>query len=123
MDRCPTCGFDPATVAPSDAAVAARSFPRRYREVLERRDEEEVPAAAFEHAARAMEAMAHAASSLRPGLPVGGDDLGAAAVALADAVDRLPVEEWDGPRGDTAKEAIHLGIHHLRAAEAAVSDR
>ena len=29
---CPVCGFRSSTVAPMDAAVALRSFPRRYRE-------------------------------------------------------------------------------------------
>lgn len=37
--RCPECGFDPPTVSPSDAAVAARSYPRRWRSLLVRPDE------------------------------------------------------------------------------------
>lgn len=39
--RCPECGFDPSTVSPSDAAVAARSFPRRFRALLVRPDDED----------------------------------------------------------------------------------
>jgi hypothetical protein len=31
---CPECGLDYQTVSPSDAKVAIRSFPRRYREAL-----------------------------------------------------------------------------------------
>jgi len=39
--RCPQCGFDPAPVSPSDAAVAARSYPRRFRGLLVRPDDED----------------------------------------------------------------------------------
>ena len=39
--RCPDCGFDPSRVSPSDAAVAARSFPRRFRALLVRPDDED----------------------------------------------------------------------------------
>jgi hypothetical protein len=31
---CPQCGLDYDTISPADAAVAVRSFPRRFREVL-----------------------------------------------------------------------------------------
>ena len=31
---CPVCGFDGRSVSPGDAAVALRSFPRRYRQVI-----------------------------------------------------------------------------------------
>ena len=31
---CSTCGFDPAQLSPADAAVAARSLARRWRELL-----------------------------------------------------------------------------------------
>lgn len=31
---CPECGLDYDTVSPKDAVVAARSFPRRFRELL-----------------------------------------------------------------------------------------
>jgi hypothetical protein len=40
-DRCPTCGIDPRTVNPPDAVVALRSYPRRYRALLVRPDDEE----------------------------------------------------------------------------------
>src|SRR4051812_45239760 len=33
---CPVCGFDDRTVSLADAAVALRSYPRRYRTVLAR---------------------------------------------------------------------------------------
>lgn len=32
---CDTCGFDPEGLAPGDAAVAVRSFPRRWRELFD----------------------------------------------------------------------------------------
>lgn len=38
---CPECGLDYDTVSPSDAAVAARSFPRRFAEQLHRSDGDE----------------------------------------------------------------------------------
>src|SRR5436305_3888186 len=31
---CPECGFDDHSLSPADAAVALRSFPRRYRTLL-----------------------------------------------------------------------------------------
>lgn len=39
LDRrshCRECGFDSATVSPHDAAVAVRSYPRRWRELFDR---------------------------------------------------------------------------------------
>jgi hypothetical protein len=41
--RCPICGFDGSQVSPSDAAVALRSFPRRFTLVLARPDDEDRP--------------------------------------------------------------------------------
>ena len=32
---CPECGLDCDTIAPSDAKVAIRSFPRRYRSIVQ----------------------------------------------------------------------------------------
>ncbi len=40
-DRCPVCGLDPSTVKPPDAIAAIRSYPRRYRRLLVRLDDEE----------------------------------------------------------------------------------
>ena len=39
--RCPVCGLDPSTVKPPDAIAAIRSYPRRYRRLLVRLDDEE----------------------------------------------------------------------------------
>ena len=38
---CPVCGLDPRTLRPADASAAVRSFPRRYRSLLVRLDDEE----------------------------------------------------------------------------------
>jgi hypothetical protein len=38
---CPICGYDGTQLSPSDAAVALRSFPRRFRRALARPDEDE----------------------------------------------------------------------------------
>lgn len=40
-DRCPTCGIQAATIKPGDAAAAVRSYPRRYRLLLVRPDDDE----------------------------------------------------------------------------------
>ncbi len=38
---CPVCGLDPRTVKPPDASAALRSYPRRYRRLLARVDDDE----------------------------------------------------------------------------------
>jgi hypothetical protein len=40
---CPQCGLDYDTILPVDAVTALRSFPRRYRELLPARDDDERP--------------------------------------------------------------------------------
>lgn len=40
---CPECGLKYDTILPADAAAAVRSFPRRYRELLPQRDDDEKP--------------------------------------------------------------------------------
>ncbi len=72
--RCPACGFDHRSVGPADAAAAARSFPRRFRGLLVRPDEDDPAivhrspgpgeASALDHAAAAAHGMAAAARSL-----------------------------------------------------------
>jgi hypothetical protein len=73
--QCATCGFIEDTVSPADAAVALRSYPRRYRSVLVRMDDEAgarvvtTPAddgwSALDHAAHAATSIAAAADALR----------------------------------------------------------
>lgn len=75
-DPCPSCGFHPATVSPSDATVATRSYPRRYRALLVRPDDEEGAAvvtrrpapdqwSALEHAAHVADVVALVATAVR----------------------------------------------------------
>ena len=115
MERCPTCGFDPSTVAPSDAAVTARSLPRRFRAALAPVDDEEVPAEVLEQAASALRAVAAAAEAVRPGTSFDRGDLASAAAVLADGIERLGSDEWAGPRGEAALKGVHEAVHCLRA--------
>jgi hypothetical protein len=74
---CPVCGFDGRRVSPSDAAVALRSYPRRFREVLKAIEEDDRPddvlhrrprsggVSAMEHAAWVAAAVAAATEALR----------------------------------------------------------
>lgn len=39
--QCATCGFQDSAVTPADAAVALRSYPRRFRAVLVRPDDDD----------------------------------------------------------------------------------
>jgi hypothetical protein len=122
-DRCPTCGFDAATVSPSDAAVAARSLPRRFRAALARPDDEEVPAEAVAEAAAAADALHQAAVALGrrpvdPGPESVLDRVEAAALALAEAIERTPSEEWEHASAlATARAGVHAGVHHLKVAQ------
>ncbi|HVF76088.1 MAG TPA: hypothetical protein VM938_13695 [Acidimicrobiales bacterium] len=148
---CPTCGFDPRTVSPSDAAVAARSFPRRYRAVLVRPEDQQDrvtrrPApdrwSAAEHGAFVAAALSAAADAvdryavndnpmvgLDPGEPPSEPSVEAtltrlenAATKLATAVERYPADRWSNGGLDAAREGVHLASHHLREAQRAVDD-
>lgn len=138
---CPTCGFDADTVVPADAAVAARSFPRRFRGVLLRPDDEHDvvtrrPApgqwSAVEHAAYAAVSLERAAEAVRthhgdlePGEPRAAsveavlDHLDQAAEALARAIEHHG-GEWKGVPLEAARHGVHMGAHHLRQAQRAV---
>lgn len=66
--QCAACGFRPDTVTPSDAAVALRSYPRRFRSVLVRLDDEDgadVVRAPAPDGWSALDHAAHFAASLR----------------------------------------------------------
>jgi hypothetical protein len=73
--QCAYCGFHDDSVSPADAAVALRSYPRRYRAVLVRMDDEDgarvvtAPAAdgwsALDHAAHVAVALEAGADALR----------------------------------------------------------
>jgi hypothetical protein len=120
--RCAVCGFDPSTVAASDAVVAARSFPRRYREAFdafmddpEALNDRPTPEqlAPIEHAAAAAAEMRAAAVGVRAiathdGATVNLDveavkgrpdeileALAQAARDLAGAIDAVHGQEWE----------------------------
>ena len=114
--RCPECGFDPPTVSPADAAVAARSFPRRYRALLVRPDDDDPeivhrraggePSAA-EQAARGASGMAAAAEAL-------------GAIRISDG----PTVDVDGPPGAPAGDSTPLDaiLERLAAAAGGLAD-
>ncbi len=122
--RCPVCGIDPTSVRPPDAIVAIRSYPRRYRGLLVRLDDEEGAGivtrrpgpgqwSALEHAvhvADVLEAVARALERVRlhddptvdvevgpPGQePVDAvlDRLEAASEQLASVADAMAGKDW-----------------------------
>ncbi len=114
--RCPECGFDPPTVSPSDAAVAARSFPRRYRALLVRPDDDDPeivhrrpggePSAA-EHAVSGASGMAAAAEALR-------------SIRISDG----PTVDVDGPPAAAAGGTTPLDtiLERLAAAAGGLAD-
>lgn len=161
--QCARCGFNDSSVTPADAAVAVRSYPRRFRAVLARPDDEDDvvrrPAAdgwsALDHAAHVATSLGTVAEALRlvsieerplvalaperrEAVPATVDvdavvrDLEDAAGRAAGAIDGIKGADWER-RGrvsegddvsalDLARHAVHEGVHHLRAAEQAVSE-
>ena len=122
------------TISPSDAAVAARSFPRRWRglfamaegdgelsQILER-------SGARRLAAQAAGVLESTAESIRGGLPRGsaGDDvldaLEAAADHLVRAIDNVGVNDWAGERIETLTAGIDDAAALLRKAQRAIED-
>lgn len=122
--RCDDCGFLPSDVAPSDAAVAARSFARRWRELFAAVTEHEERGSALlvepfaggvspvDRAARVVGAFGQAADDLEriwahdsPALAgternlAGGPsailaELGRASERLARAIERFESDQW-----------------------------
>jgi len=122
--RCDDCGFRPGDVAPADAAVAARSFARRWRELFAAVTEHEERGSALlvesavgdvspvDRAARVVGAFGQAADDLEriwgqmsPALAsternlAGGPsaivaELGRASERLARAVERFESDQW-----------------------------
>lgn len=80
--RCPDCGLDPRTVKPPDASAAVRSYPRRYRRLLVRLDDEEGAGIVTRRPGPGQwSALEHAAHA--------GDVI----VAVAEAIERLQVHD------------------------------
>ena len=161
---CPLCGFDSRSVKPGDAAVALRSFPRRFRGLLVRPEEDEVEDpvrragssgwSALAHAAYASDGIRAADEALRAAIihdhpavelpdldpavvtatgTVGAtlERLDAATKAAATTIEQAHGKDWSrraeaGAATVTAEEiaalAAHLGVHHLRGAEAVLRE-
>ena len=126
-NACTSCGFNPGSVSPSDAAVALRSFPRRYRALVAAVDPDERERLLRTGEPSAVDHLTDAARALG-GSPGTGDDpqaladaIGDAAERRADEADRRSGDEWkDQQLLDQLRETVHAGVHHLRLAERAV---
>ncbi|CAA9260446.1 MAG: hypothetical protein AVDCRST_MAG50-2970 [uncultured Acidimicrobiales bacterium] len=157
--NCTACGYQPQTVSPSDAVVALRSFPRRFRAALAIHLDDPDPSgtltsapypggwSALEHAGHVRDIL-HALDLrlhrvLRedtptlpetPQTPPGGANeqgpevvlaaLTVNAEQLARTVSAVPGSDWlrRARRGgqdvtvlELAREAVHEGVHHLKA--------
>ena len=115
------------TISPSDAAVAARSFPRRWRELFAGVDD---PGVLERSGAREL-ATAAAAALAATGARLGGTHAGAgggdeltqvsdAATALASAIDAVPTDGWSGDPIAALTAGIDEAASLLRRAERAV---
>jgi hypothetical protein len=122
------------TIDPSDAAVAARSFPRRWRalfasaagdegasDILERSGAERL-------AAQAADVLESTAESVRTGLPSGarsGDVLDRIEVAsehLARAIGAVSADDWKGAHINDLTAGIEEVAALLRQAEKAIEE-
>jgi hypothetical protein len=123
------------TIAPSDAAVAARSFPRRWRALFARAagDEEQADVLARSGAAgladEAAALLATTADRLPAGSPLpsidgtGLDRLESAASALASVIEHVPADDWGrGGAIDLLEAGIDGAAALLRQAERAVDE-
>jgi len=118
------------TVSPPDAAVAARSFPRRWRALFARAagdgdapdvlDRSGAPALAL----RAAVVLGEAAEQLHGRAPAAIDDpleaLEAEALRLADAIEAVDPGQWDTDGVEALSSAIDEAAALLREADRAV---
>ena len=113
--RCPECGFDPHTVSPSDAAVAARSYPRRFRALLVRPDDDDPDIVRRRPSPDEPSAVDHAASA------AAGMDQAAAAVQRVRVQDTPVVElvPVTAPPGRTT--TLEAVLERLTAAAVALA--
>src|ERR1700687_4435255 len=89
--RCPVCGYEGSPVPPADAAVALRSFPRRFRETLEA-----ITEAGDGHAEERQDVLRRAAWVARA-LEIIEADLGRVLVSDQPLVNPPPLSASDGP--------------------------
>ena len=125
---CTSCGFNPASVSPSDAVVALRSFPRRYRALVASVDPDERDRLLRAGSPSAVDHLADAARAISGSGAAPDDDpqpladaIGVAAERRAEEAEGRSGDEWkDQQLLDALRETVHSGIHHLRLAERAV---
>jgi hypothetical protein len=128
-------------MSPSDAAVALRSLPRRFRAVLVRGDDEDTdrpdhlvqrPGAdglsAIDHARAAVRIVSERSPDVGPGATAGRTvsevlaDLEAATAAHATDVEHVPPGEWTRPAVDALSRVVTAAVDRVRAAERAVDE-
>jgi hypothetical protein len=129
------------TIAPSDAAVAARSFSRRWRALFARavgdaesytpsEDDALHRSGAIKSCHRAAELLAHTATQL-PGTVTSHVSAGAhgvlelvdvAANRLASVIESVPADDWKGEPIELLTRAIDEAASLLREAERAIDE-
>jgi hypothetical protein len=114
--RCPECGFDADHLSPSDAAVALRSFSRRFAALLE--PPEEGPRPSDDAAAIEAAVLAHAAAAARAITDAGT----AMSRILIEDTPAVPEPGTDTPVAGTG-ERDDDAIERLRAAAFAVAEQ
>jgi hypothetical protein len=113
--RCPVCGYDGSTVSPADAAVALRSFPRRFRETLEAVEEADGgPAGQMQSGLARAAGVAHA-------LEIIDADLARVLVSDQPPVNPPPLSASDG--SSAASPNAEAVLAHLTAAATGLAGR
>jgi hypothetical protein len=110
----------PVPIAPSDAAVAARSFPRRWRALFARAAGDGESSDVL-HRSGAPDLAARAARAL--GATAVDDPLAALdaeAIRFAEAIEATPSGEWDADRVGVVSAAVEEAASLLREAERAI---
>jgi hypothetical protein len=121
------------TISPSDAAVAARSFPRRWRALfaMAQGDDERSNvlerSGALRMAAEAAAILENTAGRIRGGLaPARGetllDHLDAACDHLVHAIENVAADDWAGVRIEALTSGIEDAAALLRTAERAIEE-
>ena len=101
-------------MAVGDAIVTLRSLPRRWRAVLATMDDDDADVLSRRPPDGSPSALEHEAAARDA---IGGDP-----ERVADEAERRDAEEWKQPGLlDALRAAAHAGVHHLKAAERAVT--